>query len=208
LREILERAVLKLQVGHFEELAVVLERACEARLPHYLTEQVCSGEAGPLGDELAEAESENHRISACRNRGLLLLAAAAAVVLLVCVAAPTRAGADNGPSTQAPAAYEARSGSTGSETATSRVNGGMPLGPSVRPGPVDSGESDQMSRLLLYALGIVLLSFVLPVQIVKAEVGRRRRRPLAPPGLTRPKTLEPWPRSVPSPPSDGPTPAE
>ena len=207
MREILQRAVLELQVGHFEEFAVVLERACEAA--HYLTEQVCSGEAGPLGDELAEAESENHRISACRNRGLRLLAAAAAVVLLVCVAAPTRAGADNnGPSTQAPAAYEARSGSTGSETATSRVNGGMPLGPSVRPGPVDSGESEQMSRLLLYALGIVLLSFVLPVQIVKAEVGRRRRRPLAPPGLTRPKTLEPWPRSAPSPPSDGPTTAE
>jgi len=87
-------------------------------------------------------------------------------VLLVCVVAPTRAGADNGPSTQAPAAYDARGGSTGSGTATGPVNGATPLGSSGRRGPVDSGESDQMSRLLLYALGIVLLGFVLPVQIV------------------------------------------
>jgi hypothetical protein len=177
---------------------------------HCLTERVQSGKAGPLGGELVGAESENHPISACRNRGPLLLAAAAAVVLLVCVAAPTRAGADNGPSTQAPAAYDAGSGSTGSGAATGPVNGGMPPRSAVRPGPVDSGESDQMSRLLLYALGIVLLGFIVPVQILKAEVGRRRRRSLAPPSITkpRPRRRGPWPRSAPSPPSDGPTTAE
>jgi hypothetical protein len=156
-------------------------------------------------------ESENHLISACRNRRALLFAAAAVVVPLVFIATATRAVADGGAPTEAPAAYDPGGGSSGSGAATGPVDGGIPRAPTTRSGPVDSGESDQMSRLLLYALGIVVFGFILPVQIVKAEVGRRRRRQqpvFTAVAMPRPRTLGRRPRSAPSPPADGPTTGE
>ena len=83
-------------------------------------------EAGPLGGELVGDESENHLISACRNRRALLFAAAAVVVPLVFIATATRAVADGGVPTEAPAAYDAGGGSSGSGATTGPVDGGMP----------------------------------------------------------------------------------
>lgn len=168
-------------------------------------------EAGPLGGELVRDESENHPMSARRNGQVLVFTAAAVAVPLVFIAAPTRAVADGGVPTEAPAAYDAGDGSGGSGASTVRVDGGIPGGPTIRTGPVDSGEGEQMSRLLLYALGIVVFGFILPVQIVKAEVSRRRRRqqPVFPAVATpRPRKPGRWPRPAPSQPADGPTTGE